>query len=143
MARSYFTTMNDLGVETWIMHGSLVGWWWNGRVLPWDSDVDVMVSEATMHFLAGFYNMTTYHYEAPGLPDGRDYMLEINPHYVTRERHDTLNVIDARWIDMDTGLFIDVTTVRRNETHPTPGIMSCKDGHDFAVSVSFDGRVLI
>lgn len=24
--------MNDLGVETWIMHGSLLGWWWNQKV---------------------------------------------------------------------------------------------------------------
>ncbi|KAI9811124.1 MAG: hypothetical protein M1832_001055 [Thelocarpon impressellum] len=69
-----------------------------------------MVSEETMQFLANFYNMTTYHYKTPRLPKGRDYLLEINPNHVVRERDDTLNVIDARWIDTDTGLFIDITT---------------------------------
>ena len=106
------------------------------QVLPWDSDIDVQVSEGTMHFLAQYYNMTTYHYDSPDLPDGRSYMLEINPNYTNRERDDRLNVIDARWVDMDTGLFIDITTVRRNLTHEFEGVMSCKDGHDFYVRLT-------
>lgn len=26
------------------MHGSLLGWWWGQKVLPWDTDIDVYVS---------------------------------------------------------------------------------------------------
>ena len=26
--------MADVGAETWIMHGSLLGWWWNQKVRP-------------------------------------------------------------------------------------------------------------
>jgi hypothetical protein len=94
----------------------------------------MQVAEESMHFLAAYYNMSVFHYKTPRIPNGRDYMLEINPHYKIRDQSDGLNVIDARWIDTETGLFIDITTVRKNYTHPAgPSILSCKDGHEFRV----------
>ncbi|KAI9802451.1 MAG: hypothetical protein M1825_002836 [Sarcosagium campestre] len=131
LTKCYLATMASVGAETWINHGSLLGWWWNQKIMPWDSDVDVQVSESTMHFLASYYNMTSWHYELPGVPGGRDFLLEVNPHYVNPERSDWLNVIDSRFTDKESGLFIDMTTVRRNETHPEPGMMTSKDGHEF------------
>jgi len=145
------------------MHGTLLGWWWNRKVgaatslqrleskltssvsqiLPWDSDSDVQVSEPSMHYLAAYYNMTVFHYKTPRIPEGRDYMLEINPYYVNREQTDKLNVIDARWVDTDTGLFIDITTARYNLTHPAgEGMLSCKDGHEYRVRLDGMNRVL-
>lgn len=89
-----------------------------------------------MHMLASYYNMSTFHYKTLRLPEGRDYLLEVNPNYVNREQTDKLNVIDARWIDTESGLFIDITTVRYNLTHPAgEGILSCKDGHEFRVGI--------
>jgi phosphorylcholine metabolism protein LicD len=135
-----------LGVETWIAHGSLLGWWWNKKVfhilftcgterkltltkiLPWDSDIDVQVSAPSMHFLASYYNMTVFHYSTPRIPS-RDYLLEINPHYSNGSRTDKLNVIDARWVDTESGLFIDITTVHPVEKRE--GWLECKDGHTF------------
>jgi hypothetical protein len=32
MVRAYLTTFQKLGLETWIAHGTLLGWWWNGKV---------------------------------------------------------------------------------------------------------------
>jgi hypothetical protein len=32
MVRAYLTTFRKLGLETWIAHGTLLGWWWNGKV---------------------------------------------------------------------------------------------------------------
>lgn len=92
------------------------------------------VMEASMYFLAAYHNMSTFHYRLDGEERGRDYLLEVNPNYVNREQTDTLNKIDARWIDMHTGMFIDITTVRYNMTHPEgEGMLSCKDGHEFRV----------
>lgn len=105
------------------------------QILPWDSDLDVQVSEPSMYYLAAYYNMSVFHYKTPRLPNGRDYLLEVNPHYVEREPTDPLNVIDARWIDTETGLFIDITTARYNLTHPAgEGMLVCKDGHEYRVS---------
>jgi hypothetical protein len=106
------------------------------QILPWDSDSDVQVSEASMHYLASYYNMSVFHYKTPRIPEGRDYMLEVNPHYVNREQSDKLNVIDARWVDTTSGLFIDITTARYNYTHPAgEGMLSCKDGHEYRVCI--------
>jgi hypothetical protein len=32
LVQTYFSTMADLGAETWLMHGTLMGWWWNRKV---------------------------------------------------------------------------------------------------------------
>ena len=145
--RSYLYTMRDLGAETWIMHGTLLGWWWNRKVrweffrcsvswlltslqiLPWDSDIDVQVSASTIQFLANFYNMTVHSFHA------RDFMLEINPQYVDGSVEDDLNTIDGRYIDTETGLFIDITTVRPKEN--APGILTCKDTNEYNVRGRF------
>lgn len=134
LMQTFLSTMTDIGAETWIMHGTLLGWWWNQRILPWDSDLDVQVSETTIAFLAKYYNMTEYHFSLPDIDGGRSYLLEINPHYTIRGTEDKLNVIDARWIDTDTGLFIDISTVRANQTARDEGIVGalmCKDRHHY------------
>lgn len=96
------------------------------QIMPWDSDVDVQVSVSTIHFLASYYNMTMHTYK------GRHFMLEINPHYVNGSSGDWLNMIDGRYIDTETGLFIDMTTVRPKEG--MPGKLTCKDKHEYEVS---------
>ncbi|KKY25785.1 putative mannosylphosphorylation protein [Diplodia seriata] len=134
LVQTYLSTMHDIGAETWIMHGSLLGWWWNRKIMPWDTDIDVQMSEQSMHYLASYYNMTVHHFNIPGTDISRDYMIEINPHYVNGSTTDWLNVIDARWIDTDTGLFIDITSVRHDkekEDAGNPGWMYCKDKHHF------------
>lgn len=78
--------------------------------------------------------MTEYHYLLPGIPKGRTYLLEINPHFVIRDQADKLNVIDARWIDTSNGLFIDVSTVRPDKVKREQGIadaLMVKDRHHY------------
>ncbi|RMZ91087.1 hypothetical protein DV736_g1674, partial [Chaetothyriales sp. CBS 134916] len=134
MMQSFLSTMADLGAETWIMHGTLLGWWWNGKLLPWDSDIDVQVTEQTMGFLAKFYNMTEYHFTFPNNKDGVTYLLEINPNYKNGTTDDKFNMIDARWIDTESGLFIDLSTVRPNHAARAQGIegaLIVKDKHHY------------
>ncbi|KAJ9605642.1 mannosyltransferase [Cladophialophora chaetospira] len=133
LVQTFLTTMSDIGQETWIMHGTLLGWFWNQKILPWDSDLDVQVSERTIHFLAKYYNMTEYRYRLPGFKIAT-YLLEINPYYKIRGVEDQLNAIDARWIDTETGLYIDISTVRANDTARAQGIegaLMCKDKHHY------------
>lgn len=143
LVKTYLSTMNDIGAETWIMHGSLLGWWWNRKIMPWDSDLDVMVSEKSMYHLADYYNMTMHHFKLPGIDKGRDYMLEINPHCRNGSLKDEFNKIDARWIDTETGLFIDITALRRNETAERlgkAGAMMVKDNHHYMFNEIFPLR---
>ncbi|KAF2458427.1 hypothetical protein BDY21DRAFT_342480 [Lineolata rhizophorae] len=127
--------MHAIGAETWIMHGTLLGWWWNRRIMPWDSDADVMVSERAMAFLASYYNMTVHSFDVPELPRPRKrYLLEVNPHYVNASTNDWMNVIDARWIDTENGLFIDITTLRPDlaaQERGERGMLMSKDRHRY------------
>ena len=110
------------------------------QIMPWDSDIDVQVPEHTIHFLASYYNMTIHTCRTDYAPRGKNYMLEINPKYVDGSPEDHLNTIDGRWIDMDTGVFIDITAVR-----PKPGkadFMHCKDRHEYRASCQQSLRLL-
>ena len=92
-----------------------------------------------MHFLAKYYNMTEFHYDLPDVKGGRTYLMEVNPHYVNGSTSDWLNVIDARWIDTTTGLFIDISTVRPDQEsieNGEEGALMCKDKHIYNVSRS-------
>lgn len=97
------------GVQVVLMHGALIGWHWNRRLLPWDTDIDVSVLLEELPVLEkiareGFAGTRT--------------LLEINPHSADRtslnrdfrENRDP-NKIDARMIDVETGLFIDITAL--------------------------------
>lgn len=132
LVQTYLSTFRDLGVQTWLMHGTLLGWWWGKKIMPWDFDADVQVSEADMFFLAAYHNMTTWYYRYDGAPEGRHFLLEVNPHFVHRETNDRLNVIDARWIDTTTGLFIDITAARYSIGHPRgEGMLYDKNYHEY------------
>ncbi|KAF4624265.1 hypothetical protein G7Y89_g13908 [Cudoniella acicularis] len=134
LVRSYLTFFREKNIETWIAHGTLLGWWWNGKIMPWDLDLDTQVSASTLTWLGQNLNMTFHDYNSTN-PDGtevsRRYLLDVNPNHVDRLRGDGMNVIDARWIDTQSGLFIDITGL--SETNPSmqPGIWSCKNNHRY------------
>ncbi|MCJ1244321.1 hypothetical protein MMC30_001519, partial [Trapelia coarctata] len=139
MVRAYLDTFREKGIETWIAHGTLLGWWWNGKMLPWDWDIDTQVSDSTLTYLATQMNHTFHNYTAswPSLKDKdvtRTFLLDVNPHYVERVRGDGFNIIDARWIDVRNGLYIDITGL--SETHPDilPGILSGKNLHRYKIT---------
>ncbi|KAF2440037.1 hypothetical protein P171DRAFT_320196, partial [Karstenula rhodostoma CBS 690.94] len=143
LLRTYLATMHALGAETWLMHGSLLGWWWNRRIMPWDSDIDVQVSEPALAFLAAHHNMSVHAFQDVEWLGGREYLLEINPHWKNGSYADKHNVIDGRWIDMRTGLYIDITSVRWNQSSPVPGTLYCKDRHHYLTRQIFPLRMSV
>ncbi|KAG9240449.1 LicD family-domain-containing protein [Calycina marina] len=134
MIRAYLTTFRELNLETWIAHGTLIGWWWNSKLLPWDWDLDTQVSGSTMAKLRESHNMTFHNYTDMA-DDGtiifREYLLDVNPFSTEGHKGDGFNVIDARWIDIRNGLYIDITALREVEPEIKPGIFSCKNRHDY------------
>jgi hypothetical protein len=177
MLKSYIETMDRIGVRTWLMHGCLLGWWWNGHIMPWDTDVDVMVDEGGIGRLGGWWNMSVHHFngqelgiqppEPSGTVDedtdrvvkrllhdevatkGKKYLLEVNPYYTNTSTRDRENVIDARWIDTATGLFIDITTLHvqpildspSNPQDATAIELYTKDQHAYSSTQMFPLRL--
>lgn len=153
MVQSYLETFRKADLETWLAHGTLLGWWWNQQVrpfgrltgeswlisiqmLPWDWDIDTQISMKTLRHIAKNFNGTTHEYgKVLGHEQcfARQYLLDVNPHGIERETEDPLNTIDARWIDTSSGLYIDITAL--GEVHPiqNPGVVSCKNNHDYRI----------
>lgn len=96
------------GLEFFLVHGSLLGWFWGRQILPWDDDIDVSVSLEVLEQLE----------KLQGCCDHGKSFLEINPHCSERRTsnrtpadHREPNKIDARYIDCETGLFLDITAL--------------------------------
>ncbi|KAK5069407.1 mannosyltransferase [Lithohypha guttulata] len=126
--------MDELGVETWMAHGRLLGWYWNRKLLPWDTDLDVQMSEQGITQLAAKHNMTEFEYPLPTTTATRTYLLDISPHHSVVSLRDVANRIDGRWIDTTNGKFIDITAVHFDNVNTIPGgafLMFCKDGHRY------------
>ncbi|KAJ5578121.1 uncharacterized protein N7459_007085 [Penicillium hispanicum] len=131
MIRAYLNFFNENDLETWIAHGTLLGWWWNGKILPWDWDMDTQILDTTLAYLADHFNHTLVEYTSPDSTLRRRYLLDINPWSRQRERGQGHNIIDARWIDIDTGLYIDITGLSRLEPDEHPDIWQCKNFHKY------------
>lgn len=137
LIRSYLVTFKELGVETWLAHGTLLGWWWNGRIMPWDPDLDVQMSISTLQYLAKNFNRTTHEYhfkDESGKDVKKEYLLDVNPHHSDINRGNGMNVIDARWIDVSNGMFIDITGLAERSPSTQPGVWSCKNFHRYRTS---------
>lgn len=50
IVQAYLAKMNGFGIGSWLMHGSLIGRYWNGKILR-DDNIDVMVSEESVYYL--------------------------------------------------------------------------------------------
>lgn len=144
LIRSYLGTFDRIGAETWIAHGTLLGWWWNGKIMPWDYDLDVQVSTATLRFLGDKYNRTEHIYEytdKDGTARNKTFMLDVNPHFIEIDRGDGQNIIDARWIDISTGQYVDITGLAERDPSRNPGIWSCKNYHRYKTTDLYPMRV--
>jgi len=135
LLHSFAIAMQKPHAEWWIAHGTLMGWYWNGKFLPWDNDIDVQIKVETLDDLLS-YNMTTYDYVVEEDNVNRAYVLDINPHYTLPFMEDVANKIDARWIDTSNGKYIDITAVHASAERTKDGRLKqeslfCKDGHKY------------
>ncbi|PSR77853.1 LicD family-domain-containing protein [Coniella lustricola] len=144
LIRSYLTVFRALGVETWLAHGTLLGWWWNGQIMPWDYDLDTQVTAATLQYLGDHYNRTMHEYrytdEETGEQRTKVYLLDVNPYHVDRLRGNGMNVIDARWIDTSNGMFIDITGLAEWDPKRHPGLWACKNNHRYKTTALYPMR---
>jgi hypothetical protein len=101
-------------------------------MLPWDWDIDTQVSGETLAYMAHNLNRTSHTYTSPDDPAVvREYLLDVNPNAKERGRGDGMNIIDARWIDLRNGLYIDITGLSETEPDTAPGVWTCKNYHHY------------
>jgi hypothetical protein len=78
-----------------IMHGTLIGYYFNKKLLPWDDDIDIILVEESIT------NLKNY--------EDDNYIIKVNPYSKDRSIKDVNNKIDARVISKKNGVFIDIT----------------------------------
>ncbi|ODQ62199.1 hypothetical protein WICANDRAFT_18293, partial [Wickerhamomyces anomalus NRRL Y-366-8] len=133
IARSWFRFTNRLELKTWIAHGSLLGYYFNGLIMPWDDDLDVQVTASSFEKLMEYNGTLVIDYNDLNL--GK-YLIDINPWYGVRSKESD-NKIDARFIDVESGLYIDITTlshdyIDKNDVQ-NENLIFCKDYHVYKI----------
>ncbi|KAK2929115.1 LicD family [Fusarium oxysporum f. sp. vasinfectum] len=128
LLHSFVGTMEDVGITTWIAHGSLLAWHWNARIFPWEWDLDVHVHLRGLQELVSCCNGSVYKFGTEG-----KYLLDVNTFVWERDcMVDPANRIDARWIDLATGLYVDITAVEEaDDAEEEEGLLAAKDGHRY------------
>lgn len=97
----------NAGFLSFPSHGSLLAWYWNSLVFPWDSDVDVILPVMDLTNLCMNYNNSLI-VQSPTDGFGK-YYLDCSSSLIVREHGNGANNIDARLIDVDSGMYIDLT----------------------------------
>lgn len=93
-----------------------------------DWDLDAQVTGHTLKLLGERHNMTYHKYHDTEYDTARTYVLDINPWSWERVRGDGANIIDARFIDTSSGLFLDITGLSMTNASK-PDIIGCKNEH--------------
>ena len=91
------------------MHGPLLSWYWNGLLFPYDNDIDIQMPIDELVNLAKNYNQTLI-VENPSEGYGK-YLIEVNTYFHNRGISAEQNHIDARFHDVDSGIYIDITAL--------------------------------
>ncbi|OBA20099.1 hypothetical protein METBIDRAFT_79397 [Metschnikowia bicuspidata var. bicuspidata NRRL YB-4993] len=120
MVRAWFQFSETSGVNTWVNYGSLLGWAYNGVNLPWDTDVDIQIPIAQLDKLSRRFNSTIIT-ENPRYGNAK-YLFEVSPTY-TRQGNGR-NFIDARFIEINTGLYIDISVLAHTGDQPPQSLLS-------------------
>lgn len=130
LVRAWAAFTHQEGVISWLAHGALLGWFWNGLTMPWDADIDVQMPIMELDRLARKYNNTLV-VQDPKDGQGR-FLIEVSPAYVERNRGNGNNVIDARFIDIRSGLYLDITGLAHNR-HDDQNQVGCKTPHYYHI----------
>lgn len=107
IARNWFRFSHQKGIISWIAHGSLLAWYFDGISFPYDNDLDIQMPIQELDKLSRMYNQTLV-VEDPTEGFGK-FFIDSNVFITHRTHGNGLNNIDARFIDVDTGLYIDIT----------------------------------
>lgn len=62
LIHSFTQLMDTHHLTFWLAHGTLIGYHFSGKMLPWNTDLDVQVTASTMRILAKEKNATWYRF---------------------------------------------------------------------------------
>ncbi|KAI5965926.1 uncharacterized protein KGF55_001290 [Candida pseudojiufengensis] len=116
LLRNWFKFSFKYEIISWISHGPLLSWYWNGGIFPFDNDLDIQMPIMNLMKLGEFFNQTLV---VEDLNEGMGkYLIEVGTFVHNRDISKRGNHIDARFIDIDTGIYIDITGISTSNAKP-------------------------
>lgn len=112
LLRNWNRFAEEKGLVSWIMHGPLLSWYWDGLMFPFDVDIDIQMPISELVRLGEHYNQTLV-VEDPTEGYGR-FLIDVGTYIHNRDISYTGNHIDARFIDVDSGIYIDITGLAKS-----------------------------
>ena len=109
MIRTFQKFIKANGLVSWLSHGTLYGHLYNGLAFPWDNDFDLQMPLKHLHYMSQYFNQSII-MEDPREGNGR-FLLDVGTSITVRVHGNGNNNIDARFIDIDSGLYIDITAL--------------------------------
>ncbi|CAB4254646.1 similar to Saccharomyces cerevisiae YKL201C MNN4 Putative positive regulator of mannosylphosphate transferase (Mnn6p), involved in mannosylphosphorylation of N-linked oligosaccharides [Maudiozyma barnettii] len=109
MIRTFQKFIKANGLISWLSHGTLYGQLYNGLAFPWDNDFDLQMPLKHLHYMAQYFNQSII-MEDPREGNGR-FLLDVGTSITVRRHGNGFNNIDARFIDINSGLYIDITAL--------------------------------
>lgn len=116
LLRNWNRFAEEKGIVTWIMHGPLLSWYWDGLMFPFDVDIDIQMPILELARLAKEYNQTLV-VEDPTEGYGK-YLIDVGTYIHNRGISEKSNHIDARFVDVDSGIYVDLTAVSKSKANP-------------------------
>lgn len=113
LIRSWFKFAEQADLISWFNYGNSIGWYFNAMNLPWDNDIDVQVSINDLDKIGRFHNNTLI-IEDPNIGDNL-FWLHTDPFYL---KENIEQFIDARYIDIKTGIYIDISALWHDSVSP-------------------------
>ena len=109
-------TLRDIsdtaGVRFIVMHGSLIGLWWNGQSMPWDGDIDVvLIGEDIRRFKIYLRSLHSVVYD-----DARYYQVDQNFSITTSEGPE-VGAVEFRLIHNPSSVYVDISTLTQTTPH--------------------------
>ncbi|KAH3665777.1 hypothetical protein OGAPHI_003965 [Ogataea philodendri] len=106
------------GIISFLAHGTLLSWYWDGLVFEWDDDIDVQMPIMDFdRFSMKFNNSLIVEDAHYGF--GKFY-VDCGAYPTHRTKGNGRNNIDARFIDVDSGMYIDITGLALTATNKLP-----------------------
>ncbi|KAI5949708.1 hypothetical protein CANMA_005516 [Candida margitis] len=141
LLRNWFRFAEEKGIISWIAHGPLLSWYWDGLMFPYDIDIDIQMPSSELNRLSANYNMTLV---IEDVSEGYGkYLIDCATFLHHRDVAFKDNHIDARFIDIDTGTYIDITGIGINNEQPPPeydGYIRNKQRKQGSVELYMDRR---
>lgn len=124
LLRAWLQFTRNAEITTWIAHGTLLSWHFNGLNFPYDTDIDVQMPLSDLHKLSLHYNQSVV---VEDIHEGYGrYFIDCGTWITLREHENVLNNIDARFIDIDTGVYIDITGLAISNEWPSGPFVPAK-----------------